>query len=385
MKIAVVTETFYPFRGGSAKRYHEVLKRLVKYGYDIDLYTVRLDELWPIREEIDGINIYRTRHVFKEFITPDGFRSVSEVLAFSLLTFRKVEREEYDLIEANHCPIFPAMFSWFSSRFSRRIPLTVTFHEVWWSHWYWYVPWKGYAPVGMILEKFLTRLPDAGIAVSKTTAQRLRLLLGMDENRIRVIPNGVDLELFRRVKAEREHFKVIYTGRLNPHKKLEWLIDALKIVRKTYPEATLDVVGDGPMRSSYMRYAKEAGLSDCINFFGGVEDEELARRLKSAKVYVLPSIREGQSITTLEAMAAGTPQVVVLWDGNGAVDLIRKSRSGLVVKPSPRHIANSIIRLFRDEELWLNLQENGYRFIRGYDWNIIAAKYHKVYRELTGK
>ncbi|HIE37186.1 TPA: hypothetical protein EYP83_03370, partial [Candidatus Geothermarchaeota archaeon] len=60
LKIAVITETFYPFNGGSAKRYLEIFSRLAKYGYDVDIYTVRLNEDWDYMEEYRGINIIRT-------------------------------------------------------------------------------------------------------------------------------------------------------------------------------------------------------------------------------------------------------------------------------------------------------------------------------------
>ena len=113
-KIAVVTETFLPFRGGSAKRYFEVFKRLAKSGFEVDLYTARLKEEWAVKEEIDGIHIIRSPKVYGNFITKEGFRDVSQVLDFTLWTTKTLTKNgEYDLLEANHCPIFPAMASWF--------------------------------------------------------------------------------------------------------------------------------------------------------------------------------------------------------------------------------------------------------------------------------
>ncbi len=162
LDIALVTETFEPFKGGSAKRYLEVFKRLSKKGFNIDVYTVRLKPSWLIHEEIEGLNVYRTETVLRNFITGDGFRSVREVLIYTYWVYKSLRDEDYDLIEANHCPIFPTFPSKLYSIF-KNVPLSITFHEVWYDHWYRYVPNKVYAPLGIILEKTMSRLPDAYI------------------------------------------------------------------------------------------------------------------------------------------------------------------------------------------------------------------------------
>jgi glycosyltransferase involved in cell wall biosynthesis len=178
------------------------------------------------------------------------------------------------------------------------------------------------------------------------------------------------------------HNKIVYVGRLNWHKKVNRLIDAMAIIKRHVNDIYLEIIGDGPMKTEYEEYIKKRGLQNCISILGDVSDEELAKRLKSAYVYVLPSIREGQSITTLEAMAAGTPQVVVDVEGNGASDLIKESKSGLIVNLSPYKIAEAILQIMNDRNLWLKLQQNGYEFIKKYDWNNIAEEYNKIYKNL---
>ena len=375
MKLAVVTETFYPFLGGSSKRYFEVLRRLVKRGFEVDLYTVRLSGDWKVEENIEGINVFRTRLVMKDFITGDGFRSVSKVLLFSSYSRRKVEGGGYDVVEVNHCPIFPVLFLGLGVK----KPISVTFHEVWFSQWYMYVPRKFYAPLGIMLEKLYVKLPDAAVAVSKTTANRLNSLLKMEESRIKVIPNGVNHELFEKCGIEKDDARIIYVGRLNPHKRVEWLIEAFAALRREFNGIRLDIVGDGPLRNFYEDYARRKGVSSSVIFHGRVNDNVLIGLLKRAYIYVLPSIREGQSITTLEAMAAGTPQVVVEYDGNGAVELLRESGSGLIVKPSPLSLADSIRVLLEDRNLWLKLQFNGFKYVKQYSWDRTAEEYYKLY------
>lgn len=74
-----------------------------------------------------------------------------------------------------------------------------------------------------------------------------------------------------------------------------------------------------------------------MRFLGPLPDGELMKKLAGAYIYVLPSEREGQSIATPEAMAAGTPKAVAAADGNGAVSLVRRAGSGLLVRPNPGH------------------------------------------------
>jgi len=361
-----------------------VFKRLAKSGFEVDLYTARLKEGWACEEEMEGIHVMRSPRVYGNFITKDGFRDVSQVLDFSLWVAKALTRNgDYDLVEANHCPIFPAMTSWLRSKL-RKTVFTITFHEAWHKEWYLYSPRKIYPPLGIILEKTLTWLPDVGIAVSNLTAKRLVSLFKMDESKIEVIPNGVDLELIKRVEAERERWKVVYVGRLNPHKKVEWLIQAFEMLKQEHPEATLEIVGDGPLYTKYFKYTDGNHLKDIV-FKRGVENEEIIRSLKSSRVYVLPSIREGHSITTLEAMASGTPQIVVEADGNGAADLVVESGSGVCVKPSVKGLYKAMKRLLEEEETWRNLSESGSRYASNLTWDRAAQQHEELYRSLLGR
>jgi len=360
-----------------------VFKRLVKSGVEVDLYTARLKKEWVVEEEIEGIHVIRSPKVYENFITKDGFRNIPEVLDFSLWVAKNLfRRGGYDLIEANHCPIFPAIVSWARSKL-KKVRLTVTFHEAWHEEWHLYVPKKMYVPFGIVLEKALTWLPDIGIAVSNFTAQRLIKLIEMKKSKITVIPNGVDLDFINKISAKRDRWKIIYVGRLNPHKKVEWLIEAFKMLKQDFCEATLEIVGDGPMYPSYLSHAEKNNVKDVV-FKKEVDDEELVRSLKSSRIYVLPSIREGQSITTLEAMVSRTPQIVVEANGNGAADLVTESASGIRVKPKVKELYHGMKKLLEEEEIWKKFSENGYKYASNFTWNNVAQQHKELYESLIG-
>ncbi len=343
-------------------------------GHEVELLTVRLREEWVDEEKVDGIRVFRSKPL-ENFITKTGFRDVKLVLQFASWAFgNALKNDGVDVVEANHCPIFPSMSSWFLSKL-RSEPLCVTFHEAWHSEWYRYVPQRLLAPLGIVLESLTTKLPDVAVAVSEMTANRLVHLFGLAREKIMVIPNGVDLELFESVKADRDNRKIVFVGRLNPHKKIEWLLEAFAKIRDEFPDATLELVGDGVMRSKLV-------LKEGIVCRGAVDDLELVRALKSAWVYVLPSIREGQSITTLEAMAAGTPQIVVDAPSNGAAELVHSSGSGIVVNPSAQAIRDALSFLMKNDELWALFHRRGLEFGGSYGWDRVAQRYLETYESL---
>lgn len=334
-----------------------------------------------MEEEIEGIRVIRTPDVLSGFITETGFRDVSEVFAFTRWAFDRLNSDRLpDVIEANHCPIFPALGSWLAKT-ARGRSLCVTFHECWHDHWHNYVPNRAYAPLGMILEKVTTWVPDVAVSVSELTARRLVACLGMRSDTIFVIPNGVDLERVRKAEVDRNSHEIVYVGRLNSHKKVDWLIEAFARLKKGIPDAKLTIAGDGPEGPSYRFLAARIGVSD-VEFTGTIEDDEVFALLRRAGVYVLPSIREGQSITTLEAMAAGTPQVVVEADGNGAADLVRSGVTGIVTEPNSGAIADGVTKIMSDDELWLRLHKNSLSFVRRYTWDAASAQYLQVYNDL---
>jgi glycosyltransferase involved in cell wall biosynthesis len=385
LKIAVVTETFFPFRGGSARRYLEVFARIARAGNEVHLYTTRLNPSWPLVENVEGIIVHRSKRAYPNFITGDGFRSVGDTIRYALWSLREMGKEEpFDLIEANHCPVFPTIASWVRSRMSNT-PLSVTFHEVWYNEWYRYVPRRVYAPVGINLERSTTMLPDLAIAVSQTTARRLVKYFHMPQDKIRIISNGVDLGLYNHGEVPRDPLKVLFLGRLNPHKRIEWLFGAVETLSKEYSGLTLDVIGEGPKGEAYRSYVSSNGLKGSVRFLGALDDEEVARELRSSYVYVLPSIREGQSITLLEAMAAGTPQVVVRAAGNAAGDLITESESGILAQPSSSGIAQAIRRIVQDRAVWDDFNRRGLGFAARYSWDRMAREHLEAYRELLGQ
>jgi glycosyltransferase involved in cell wall biosynthesis len=383
MKIAAVQETYPPFIGGSSYRAHEIFKRLVKDGHEVDVYTARLSPNLKPFEIIDGVNVYRIQ-------TPGGllkqggeFRNIPDVLRFATAVFWRllVNDKHYDVYEVNHSPLIPVFVVELVSRI-KNIPVSVTFHEVWKELWFNYIKNKAICHTGIILERLTTRAGNHLIAVSRVTGERLKTCFGVPADRFTVISNGVDLSAFEHISCDKIPYKIIYLGRLNKHKNVDLLIKAFQYIRNKIPDATLDIVGDGPERQNLE--ALSSGIPGII-FHGAVSEEQKAELLSSAWLYVLPSVREGQGISLLEAMAARTPTIAAFYEGSGVVSVIRHAENGLLAKPDPEHIANAVLKYYASPELYTHVQEEGLRFVQTLDWNSIALKHENLYRSMIGE
>jgi len=105
--------------------------------------------------------------------------------------------------------------------------------------------------------------------------------------------------------------------------------------------------------------------------------------MKSAWIFVLPSIREGQGIVLLEAMAAGTPPVAVAAEGSGVVDVIRDGYNGLLASETPESLEHAIRGLLADDELHSRLRAGGLEFVKAYDWDVVAGEVEKIYKTVS--
>jgi glycosyltransferase involved in cell wall biosynthesis len=145
---------------------------------------------------------------------------------------------------------------------------------------------------------------------------------------------------------------ILATSRVSPEKGLNFLIDALRVVRKKFP--TVKVVIKGSSNKKYemllKRLVDEYGLQPNIAFLGFSPYAEMPEYVACADLFVLPSVSEGLGISILEAMAIGVP-VVSTYVG-GIPDLIKDDYNGLLVHPgNPEALAEAIIRVLSDKSL----------------------------------
>jgi teichuronic acid biosynthesis glycosyltransferase TuaC len=162
--------------------------------------------------------------------------------------------------------------------------------------------------------------------------------LGVDENLVTSLRNGVDLELFRPLdRTPNERFTLLTVGHLVPVKGQDLIIAALPLL----PDVELVLAGEGPDRKKLEAQARWLGVEDRVRFLGAVPQSELPRHYSSADALVLASSREGWANVLLESMACGTP--VVASRVYGTPEVVASSAAGvLMAERTPQALADSV-------------------------------------------
>jgi glycosyltransferase involved in cell wall biosynthesis len=180
--------------------------------------------------------------------------------------------------------------------------------------------------------RWAARQAGAVVAVSQALKEKL-VALGVERERIHVLRNGVDLELFHpegrekaRADLELRHPTLLSVGNLLAFKGHGVVIEALSLL----PEYELVIAGAGPDRAAFEALARERGVSGRVRFVGSFSQQDLRRYYCAADALALASSREGWPNVLLEAMACGTP--VVATDVGGVPEIVTSIDAGIVVK-----------------------------------------------------
>ena len=233
------------------------------------------------------------------------------------------------------------------------------------------------------IERWGERSAEAVVVI---TPRLCRLLLsdGVDEDRVHVIPPGVNPSLFdgpfEDPFAGVGRPRVLFVGRLAPQKGVRNLVAAAGLLED--PSAQVLLVGDGPERPALEREAERIGLGDRLHFLGFVAHDRLPAVLAHADLLVLPSLYEELGTVLLEAMQAGLP--IVASKTGGIPDVIEDGVNGLLVPPgNPEALAHAIDRLLADRDLAYRLSEGARERGKDYDWEVLAERVLAVYRGVT--
>ncbi|MGH2766515.1 MAG: glycosyltransferase family 4 protein [Actinomycetota bacterium] len=228
----------------------------------------------------------------------------------------------------------------------------------------------------------LWRRLDARIAVSDAAAAFVRARFR--EDGLRVIPNGVEVELF--AGAEPAPLppgrRILFVNRLDPRKGFRVMVEAFRRLALERPDVLLVVAGDGRGRAAFGDLPIEVRAR--VVMLGSVAHADLPRYHAASEVFCAPATgRESFGIVLVEAMAAGLP--VVASDIAGYREVVRDGIEGILVPPrDPGALAEALGRILDDPANRTALGRAGRERARRFSWDGVAGEVEAVYREVVG-
>ena len=235
-----------------------------------------------------------------------------------------------------------------------------------------------------ILLPNLVRRVRALITISEFSKNRIHHVLGVDLDRIHVVPCGVNQVQFSpassqqinalRVELGLEKPFFLFVGVQNPRKNVSGLLKGWEIFQRSIKDHELVLVGG---RNSNFANPGISSLPAGVRRVGAVDEDMLPVLYSAAKALIIPSFYEGFGLPVLEAMACGTP--VIASSASALPEVV--GEAGILVDPADAStIAAGMVRVASDPEISLTLQEAGFERCSKYPWKKSAEMACKIIR-----
>jgi phosphatidylinositol alpha-mannosyltransferase len=368
MRIALVTEFYYPHLGGVTEHVHNLALEFRSRGHHVVVITANMEGQGPDPEWVRRVGTSRVVLSNGSYARVTTGWAITRKIA-EILTTERVEVVHSQDILAPMLGLKAASAGWLLG-----LPVVATSHT-------WFSSSKLYRMFRWWLQPRLDRVA-ARIAVSDPVVHAMSMYFKADWE---IIPNGVDVRYFhpngrRAEEASRRGPRLLFLGRLDPRNGLDTLLEAMPTILERHPDAQLVVVGDGPLRPSYERRAAHLGAA--VTFVGQVSDER-PDYYGGADLYLCPTTKASFGITLLEAMACGTPLVVS--DITGFRELIAGGAEAVLVpKDNPLAWASATNALIEDPARRAAMGAAGLAKAAEFAWPRIAERvlevYHRVMR-----
>jgi len=347
LHILFVYDCLYPHTiGGFERFYRDVAGRLAR-NHEVT-YLTRTQ--WAADESPDtpeGVKLVAL-NCGRDLYTASGRRRILPPLLFGLGVFAHLmrNRHRYDIVQTCSFPYFP-MLACTMVRALGGPPIMTDWIEVWSDeYWHHYLGRIG-GRIGAAVQSLCIRLTTSAFTLSELSANSLR------ENGYRnrvVILKGLATTApapTNQVQLQREPL-VVFAGRHIREKHVTAIPAAIDLARKQIPGLRAVIFGDGPERARVIAEVNRLRLEDVVRCPGFVPWHEVDEAFCRAMCLILPSQREGYGSVAIEAIARGTPAIVVHGPDNAATSLIVENVNGFV-SPSaePSMLADQILKIHR--------------------------------------
>jgi glycosyltransferase involved in cell wall biosynthesis len=356
MKIALITSYYEEMYGGNE---YYLAKYLSELGHQVYIYVSKysIPRYGKIKKVNSGTSL-KNVHVIR--LNSVGIKKIGLNYLFGLKN--QLKKDKIDVIHVQEW-FMPLVFSCLGFKnliLTQRInkyPLILKIYV-------------------RILGWFI--LKKAKEITSLTTESKKELIkyTGISEDNINIIPNGVDIELFRPSKPlfKKDKFTILFVGRLSKEKGINFLIEACKDLKFNYK---LIIVGNGPYKKKMLKQIKKNKLQNKIKLIDFIEHKLMPKVYSSADILVMPSIKEPFGFVALESLSCGTP--VIASNIGGMKDIIT-DEIGIKVNPAnKKELIKAIINI-KNRKYLKKLREKCHNYIiKKYSWKVIIKKYLELY------
>ena len=341
LRILMISPAFRPILGGYERAAERLSSALCRAGDRVTVITERRDNKWPRKEVVDQLKVVRLWCVYRK-----GIHVLTSLMSFAIFLLTRGCR--YHVFHVHqygyHAALAVAIGRLLRKPVLIKVPSTST---------------EGIAPA-LASSKFsrpmmaLHRAVSACI-VTSTEAAREAVQFGIPEERIKLLPNGINIDEFRpATSAEKLRIRirlgitrslvVLYSGRLVASKNVGGLLESWSKIHRDV-DAVLLIVGDGPLRSTLEAKCSSLGLVSSVRFIG--QQSDVIPWYQVADVFVLASHYEGLSNSLLEAMSCGLP--VASTRVSGSVHIFADVDIGELTAPGDTEaMSTSLTRLLAD-------------------------------------
>jgi len=375
--VQVIPEFPPPLIGGGGYHVYNLAKELVRREVDVTVFTLNVRNTFLLKKtEVEThfgkVKVFR---VPASYIPKTTYPIAPKLIPLLL-------KENPDIIHAHGYQVFTTDAALTVSKI-KKIPLVLTLHGF---------P-RGFdklthrAYFNLIGKETLKKAKKI-ISVSPMVAREFKAI-GVPQEKIAIIPNGIDLEeykqlpmgdLFRKRLDIKENEKVVLTvGRLEKIKGFQYLIKALPSIIKEVGSTKLVIAGpDFNYGATLKKLTEETNVQDHVIFYGPINGKEKFEAFSAANIVAVPSLYEGFGMLLLEAMAAGKPLVAT--NTGAAPEIIQNGKNGILANlGNVEDLAGKIIKLLSDDQLMYLISQESRRTVEAFDWGKVSEQIHKLY------
>ena len=408
LKIALLSYRSAPFSGGQGIFVKELSNALLKRGHEIDIIS---GPPMPMLEpgikliKLEGLNLFETfsfrdrllkllNKKDKDYLDYyDFFKTLiggfPEMYSFGERAKKHLsQKKDYDIVIDNQSLSSGMLEIQKNYPFVEIIhhPITKDFkYDLIYSNGYiqrffkkrWYSFLKMNKKVAPKLKKIIT--------VSLNSKKDIAIDFKTDPERIHVIPNGLDLEVFKKNDVlERENFKIVTVASADvPLKGLDTTLKAISLILDKYPNTKLSVVGNPRENGHTERLIRQLNLTNHVSFKTNLSKEEVAYEYQSSSLAVISSLYEGFGFPAAEAMACGTP---IISSNSSALPEIVQDFGQLYEPGNPDALKECIENFYLNRLSFNNLAQEGSLYANEtFNWEKIALDYEEQFLETIEK